>query len=216
MKPRLAIGGAFLFYPSIYPSMMEVLVASEKREPMSADLLRQRRNLLVASLVLVTINLAGAEIKNKLSVSGAEVTFSQPDRIIWGVWVLWFYFGVRYLQYLHDEADFGIKKTMASRIQAWFNKIPREPDDRENRSVKWTSTFNWTLSKPEWPDGHHVETTIPVALGLRVRLTACAFLYTVIRTPRFTDYVLPLIVAALPLTISAWDLLTKTVTASPI
>lgn len=59
-------------------------MADAKRQPMSADLLRQRRNLLVASLVLVTINLAGAEIKKKLSVSGAEITFSQPERIIWG------------------------------------------------------------------------------------------------------------------------------------
>lgn len=191
-------------------------MADAKRQPMSADLLRQRRNLLVASLVLVTINLAGAEIKNKLSVSGAEITFSQPERIIWGIWVLWFYFGVRYLQYLHDEADFGIKETMARRIQAWFNKIPRDPTDSMDRSVKWTSTFNWTLSKPEWPDGHHVETTIPVALGLRIRLTACAFLYTAIRTPRFTDYVLPLIVASLPLSITVWDFFTKNMAASVI
>lgn len=189
-------------------------MTGEKRQPMSPDLLRQRRNLLVTSLVLITIKLAGAQITNKLSISGAEITFSQPERIILGVWILWFYFVLRYLQYLHDEPDFGIRKTMALRIQAWFNKIPREANDQEDRTVKWTSLLCWTLSKPEWPGGRPQETIIPVKWHLRFSLTVGAFVYTAIRTPRFTDYVLPLVIAALPPAITVWDLLYATVTTS--
>lgn len=38
---------------------------NKKHEPMSPDLLRQRRNLLITSLALVAINLAGATLKKR-------------------------------------------------------------------------------------------------------------------------------------------------------
>lgn len=68
--------------------MMEVFVASMKRDSMNADLLRQRRNLLATSLVLIAIHLAGATIKSDVSVLGTPIEFSNPERVIWGVWIL--------------------------------------------------------------------------------------------------------------------------------
>jgi hypothetical protein len=80
----------------LYPSMMEALVASMKLDSMNAYLLRQLRNLLATSLVLMAIHLAGATIKRDVSFLGASIEFSNPERVIWGVWILWAYFFVRY------------------------------------------------------------------------------------------------------------------------
>jgi len=42
--------------------MVEVLAAAEKRDPMSVDLLRQRRNFIITGLALTAIDLAGAKL----------------------------------------------------------------------------------------------------------------------------------------------------------
>ncbi len=70
---------------------------------MSDGLLRQRRNLLLSSLLLIFIKIAEVEIE-KLSILGLKFeSFGNPQSIYLVIWVLFFYFLFRYYQYFMQE-----------------------------------------------------------------------------------------------------------------
>lgn len=177
-------------------------MAAAKRDPMSADLLRQRRNLLVTSLVLIAINLAGATLKKDVSVLGASVEFSNPERIVWGVWVLWAYFLIRYWQYLNEEPDLGLHKGM----ERWMlSRVPEDEFSRTSNHVYWQYGVFWTLYYMDEHTGD--ESWYPSKNGPQVAWkktiwTVRAFISVAAKTPRFTDYVVPFLVAAIPLLLS--------------
>lgn len=187
---------------------MEVLVASAKRDPMSADLLRQRRNLLVTSLVLTAINLAGATLKKDVSVLGASLEFANPERIVWGVWVLWFYFLVRYWQYLNEEPDLGIYEGMRSWI---LQRFPEDEFDEYRNWIFWRYGAFWSLcvQHKEWDEDHwKTSPQDPKSKLLKAAWTLRAFFSVAATTPRFTDFVAPFFVALLPLLLAAWSVFT--------
>lgn len=71
-------------------------------DPMSEDLRRQRRNLVLVSFVLCFMKYGGVSI-TKTSVLGSEIQFSNTSSIFFGVWLLWIYFFIRYYQYFMQE-----------------------------------------------------------------------------------------------------------------
>lgn len=170
---------------------------------MGADLLRQRRNLLVISLGLMAIELAGATFENKVSILGAGITFDHPERLITGAWVLWLYFLVRYFQYLHDEPDLGLRKGMENWI---CRKFPMDRDIASQQVLRWNGWLQWELSEcygdedvdEHWGSVHPKNRWVIVACSVR------SFVYVALRTPRFTDYLLPMIVAFLPVGLRTW------------
>lgn len=178
-------------------------MATTKREPMSVDLLRQRRNLLVTSLILIAVNLAGAKLKREISALGAGIEFENPERLLWGVWVLWAYFLARYWQYLSEEPDKGIQNGMADWIKKKYKS--RLTTTESVPVVEWKSNLSWILKDGTWTDGIWVIKEIPIHGLNKVAWTIRAFLSNAIRTPRFTDYLLPFLVALLPLLIAAWE-----------
>lgn len=178
-------------------------MAAEKRNPMSADLLRQRRNLLVTSLILIAINLAGAKLKSDVSVLGAAIEFSNPERIVWGVWILWAYFLIRYWQYLSEVPDKGFQKGMEIWIFERYQSIHTDPNSQP--SLTWTSNMNWTLMDGTYIDGRWVTKPMSIKGWKKAAWSTRAFLSNAIRTPRFTDYLLPFLVALLPLVITAGE-----------
>lgn len=190
-----------------------MLVANgQKREPMGPDLLRQRRNLLITSLILISINLAGATLKNDVSVLGAGIVFENPERIVWGVWVLWAYFLVRYSQYLTEEPDFGIEKGMTRWIFSRFSW--NEYDTDFTHHIFWHGFF-WSLCEnhKDWDPEQWVTADIePKNKLLKSVWTVRAFLSVATKTPRFTDYVAPLFVALLPALLCVWSLVQKIAT----
>ena len=95
-------------------------MSQNKRDPMGADLLRQRRNLLITSLGLTAAQLAGATFQGSASIFGAGITFQEPVNLFYGAWVLWGYFLLRYWQYLGEESDLGISKA----VSAWLAVFP--------------------------------------------------------------------------------------------
>lgn len=174
-------------------------MATEKREPMSADLLRQRRNLLITSLVLIAINLAGAKLKQDVSVLGAAVEFSNPERIVWGAWILWGYFLVRYWQYLNEEPHLGIHEAMGRWIR---NQIPTDEFEQYSYYVVWRFGVLWALYYEDHHSGQdtwHSSKRGPNRALSKGLWTIRAFTSVATKTPRFTDYVVPFFVAAIPL-----------------
>ena len=81
-------------------------------EPMSEDLRRQRRNLMAISFLIWFLKFCGIKIV-KISVLGAQAEIGNPEGIIIAIWIIWFYFLIRYYQYYRHE---GLK----SLRQAWI------------------------------------------------------------------------------------------------
>ena len=96
-------------------------MSQNKRDPMGADLLRQRRNLLITSLGLTAAQLAGATFQGSASIFGAGITFQEPVNLFYGAWVLWGYFLLRYWQSLGVESDLGISKAVSAWLLARFD-----------------------------------------------------------------------------------------------
>ena len=188
---------------------MEVLVASEDRPSMSADLLRQRRNLLTISLILVAIHLAGASFKDEISILGAGIKFAHPDRLLWGAWVLWAYFMLRYGQYLFDVRDLGIQTSMGDWIASKHQSTQSLNQHRHfPPSVTWNSPIKWHLEDGLYIDGRWEIRPVPITLWTKTIWTVRAFVSTAIRTPRITDYLLPFVVGILPVLLVVWDFFT--------
>lgn len=183
-------------------------MASEKRPPMSADLLRQRRNLLVTSLALTAIDLAGATLKKDVSVLGTALEFANPERVVWGLWVLWVYFLVRYWQYFNEEPDLGIHQGM----EHWINRqISWDEFDMEyHHWISWRYGIFWTMLKQhkEWENEQWTTSeNDPNNKLQKASWTLRAFFSVATKTPRFTDYLVPFFVAAIPLLLSVWSFL---------
>lgn len=174
-----------------------------RREPMGSDLLRQRRNLLVISLGLVAVQLAGASFEEKVSIFGAGITFEHPERLLIGAWVLWAYFLLRYFQYLHEEPDLGLRQGM----RRWLLRRYGDNSEHVSEVFEWKSWWRWGITEVYGnpPDDGDWGATLPseqrtIALG-----TARAFAFVAIRTPRLTDYFLPVAVALIPLALKGWE-----------
>ena len=88
-------------------------------DPMSEDLRRQRRNLILTCFVLCFMKYGGIQI-TKTSVLGAEVQFNNASAIFFGIWLIWIYFVIRYYQYFMQE---GLRKIYFSWLTIATEKI---------------------------------------------------------------------------------------------
>lgn len=183
-------------------------MASEIRPPMSADLLRQRRNLLVTSLALTAIDLAGASLKKDVSVLGASLEFTNPERVIWGLWILWAYFLVRYWQYFNEEPNLGIHQAM----ERWINRqiLWDEFDMEHTHWISWRYGIFWTMlmQHKAWHEEEcRKSDNDPDSKLQKVSWTLRAFFSVATKTPRFTDYLLPFFVASIPFALCVFGLI---------
>lgn len=182
---------------------------TEKRAPMNADLLRQRRNLLVTSLTLIAVNLAGATLKTDVSVLGTAVEFANPERIVWGAWVLWAYFLIRYWQYLNEEPNLGIHERMDAWIQRHLSVDDPNGFSECNYWVSWRYCIFWSLliQHKDWdPERWEPAKRDPESEIFKASLTLRSFISVATKTPQFTDYIAPFLVALLPVLLVIWRL----------
>lgn len=112
---------------------------------MGADLLRQRRNLLITSLGLTAAQLAGATFQGSASIFGAGITFQEPVNLFYGAWVLWGYFLLRYWQYLGEESDLGISKAVSAWLLARFDLYDDDYDDGTRYWIGFRLPDIWVL-----------------------------------------------------------------------
>lgn len=83
---------------------------------------RQRRNLLLISLVVLFAEMSEIEI-HKISILGNEVLFKNPESILIILWVALIYWLVRYYQYFRDIGEKGFGTSFYVRLSAFAKKI---------------------------------------------------------------------------------------------
>jgi len=84
---------------------------------MNPDLLRQRRNLIAISAVLLVFDFARVKI-TKVSILGTELLVGDARVLMLCAWLLWAYFLLRYYQYWRAEKERHIRASFRSRMSA--------------------------------------------------------------------------------------------------
>lgn len=98
---------------------------------MQEDLRRQRRNLIVMSLLLIFMKCGGMTI-NKMSIFGAEIVLSNISVVYIFIWLIWGYFLIRYYQYFMQkgfaETNRVFKDMINKRCSSKIEELVRASD----------------------------------------------------------------------------------------
>lgn len=186
------------------------------------SLVAERRGLLLTSFVLFFYEQAGLRI-DKISVFGNEVSLSDPWWVSVAIWVLWLYFGLRYLQYFMATQDTGFSdayKEWMRRIitQSAFRRFKKSflPDEEHTGYIPsfklrdekfplvdfgiWSVELDISIAYQKngvTATGKTYKEEVKAAglLWARVRAAFCVLFLTHVAT----EYYLPFLVALLPL-----------------
>jgi hypothetical protein len=100
---------------------------------------RERRNLLITSFILFFYHASGIRI-DKINALGNEVTITDAYWVPVALWVLWFYFGLRYYQYFREIPDKGFATAYRQR----FDQLTKTHAEK-----KFRRDFNRETEFPE-------------------------------------------------------------------
>ena len=177
---------------------------------MSEGLFRQRRNLILTSLTIIFLRYGEVTIE-KFGTSALDLKFQNLNAIFVALWVVFFYFLVRYYQYLRQEPDLGIKSAFWAKVDArCLNKLTEDAKSRfatvlmsparlefQLSSFKRTSVFLWSGSVTTKRTGSgepmNSEYTVNV-LHFWPDFTVAAC-HVALNRSAITDYVLPFLLA---------------------
>lgn len=176
---------------------------------MKDDLLRQRRNLIVISAALLLFNFSNSPL-DKLIIFGTELKVSSlySPQTLALLFVLYFF--IRYYQYLGAVGDLGIKSHIDSQFRyKIMQRYRKKGIDEimgeirfERKGLRWVHSIyhgggDRLVAQVETNIG-----SLPLLQSWLWRFQA--FVHMTMHTPKFTDYILPyvLAVAAVTVTIS--------------
>lgn len=167
---------------------------------MDTGLLRQRRNLILISSALLLFDFANVTV-TKVSVMGTELLIGDAKLLIYFAWAMWFYFLLRYYQYLHEEKDLGISAGITSQFKAkarpyLIKKIER-PEFPGTFEFK-RQGLRWAYSVKEYDPtrsrSQETETELLPVIQTYWWLARAVY-YVAAHTPKVTDHILPYLLA---------------------
>lgn len=182
---------------------------------LSESLLRQRRNLLITSLLLFFLHQSGASIEG-LSISGANIKLSNPKAIYQGLWLLFFYFNFRYFQHYLDEGRHKLNskwdEIFANNARELTNLYVRDiaaktgvggsPEHLPSSELRKSGFLSWQVAKHSiyWLtlNNQRVDFPYDVPIPLKVLwrpIVRTCYEVIVLRSI-FTNYALPFIFSA--------------------
>lgn len=189
-------------------------------KPMSSDLLRQRRNLMIFSSILWFLKYAEIEI-TQFSIFGIEFSsFKNPNSIYIALWVAWIYFAIRYYQYFVQEGFPNLKNVYVLVLDdKSVKKIDIIVKEKFPRNKREGVTYS-TLKKWYWVYWGKIDIGSDDMGGSRIesfelkiskwRLLPEMFYsvgYVLLNRSAVTDYLLPILMATFVLTycFQGWD-----------
>lgn len=185
---------------------------------------RQRRNLMVMSLVVLFVEIADLKI-DKLSIFGNEASLGNTQAVNTALWVLLIYWFVRYAQYFHDMDDTGfitsVMQRRAKLVEKFaFNKLNNAPDFAKSliasdgsklyavpgSSTVSVNTWSRTMGRllymlttdPDIRTDTNGTHEFSVSGWQQQVLNFRATTYVFVRTKYFTEYILPFLLFSLP------------------
>ncbi|SRR5258708_1412931 len=204
------------------------------KEHIREAFIRQRRNLMIVSLVLLFTEVAGVTI-TEVNVFGTKLTVSNPAAVNYALWGGYFYWLWRYYVYFHDLDDKGFLAAywgrMSERVaQLAFRQLLQNAQFIERAhgrkavlgkpaACSFQSSFRFVANiivffteadqtnirpVPEVVNFNDIEVTARVPLLIS---HARAWMYVLTRTHLPSEYLLPYLVAAAPVVYAATPVL---------
>jgi hypothetical protein len=195
----------------------------------SPGFVRQRRNLILASLVLAFAQGTHLTI-HKLSFFGAEGTIDAPISVAPFLWVLWLYFLWRYWQAFNvvsrkptKNRYREIKKTLLERIavkralvlhrnglpplspgerRAWMPHDDEEPTEQGAKVLVVANIAEKSSTGTRSQKNLEVDLSHSEMRKIRAR----SILHLVITADEFSEYYLPFVIAAIPFLVWIWQI----------
>lgn len=184
---------------------------TEPYSPLQA-LMRQRRNLMASSLLLIFFKAAGVTFQ-RVGFLGTELIIERPDVLYTGLWFVWCYFLVRYIQFLLEVGNLGIVERVLRKIRDYaqkkFNAYEFQTNDGSviHRNIRYLGNRRWALVADTYRlDRGDVVENDEHSFGLvqaavwAIRAT-CS---TAISSTKITEYLLPLLLALVTAIVGAW------------
>jgi len=167
---------------------------------MNSDLLRQRRNLILISSVLIVFDFAKVSI-TKISVLGTELLIGDAQVLMTFVWIVWVYAFLRYYQYLRAEGDLKIlavfKGGVTAKVNAYvFRQLKK--DSIAGTIAHSRVGFRWKYSILEYAPARGADKEISsgdLPLHKMIWWAIGSGFNVAIHTPKATDHILPLLLA---------------------
>lgn len=107
-------------------------------EEIREGFIRQRRNLMLMSVVVFFAQYVGLEFK-QLSFLGNQASIASSSSVMGFLWLLFGYWFIRYLQYFHEISEQGgvglIDKFMFKRNQGVLTRLQKK--EVSDRSIKY-------------------------------------------------------------------------------
>jgi hypothetical protein len=170
---------------------------------MNSDLLRQRRNLIAISTVLLIFDFAHVEVA-KVSVLGTELLVGNTRMLMVCAWVLWGYFLLRYYQYWRIENQRRIRKAFKERLDWHAREYTKArpvqdaagqlfDDYRITRAglMQWSHTLRGYDPSRGMVGGKPLHLPVPRLVVWSLKSAA----HVTIQTPYATDHILPFALA---------------------
>lgn len=191
----------------------------DRAHDLSPGLLRQRRNLMLVSAVLIFLGFAQAELQS-IEALGLHVTFGRPEAVVLGLVTVAGYFSYRYLLYLVQEPGPGLKGEYFRRLNQYAEpkilafrnaQYPagKELHLEERLGVRSMRMFSWVLLVPSGRDSYGGLQTDELKIYLRQVWPESikAALFACLARSYFTDYVFPFVLAAVGIAVGIYELL---------
>jgi hypothetical protein len=172
---------------------------------MNQDLLRQRRNLIAISAVLLIFDFAKVKI-TKVGILGTDLLVGDAHVLMMCAWLLWAYFFLRYYQYWRAEPEQHIRESFKKRLDTYARSYTKARAVQEATSgavyddyrISRTGRASWSYTLRQFDpvkgginDGPTFR--LPVWRLALWSLKSAAFVG--IQTPHATDHVLPFTLA---------------------
>lgn len=170
---------------------------------MGEGLLRQRRNLMIASILLWIMKYGGVNF-SKISIVGFDLEFKNPNALILSLWIAFGYFLFRYYQYFSDE---GVKKLQSVFNEAYESKCKPiirtlveenyPTNTHKNYSYFILKSNSWIYKGAILNEGGRDTTPFefPIERWQLWKGIMSAIMDSIFRNSVVTDYILPLLIA---------------------
>lgn len=182
---------------------------AQSAHDMSPGLLRQRRNLVAISLVLIFLELSNAKI-HTFQLMGIHITFEQPKALFWMLFFSVVYLAYRYHLYLIQEPGSGLREKYFELLNNYAEQRLLELSHSkfgkgENFNIqeplgtkrKGAVTWRVMLAFQHGPSGSAQTDYLDISVFDLWREIIKASVLAVLTRSYFTDYVVPHILSGL-------------------
>lgn len=168
---------------------------------MDPDLLRQRRNVIGISSILLLFDFADVTI-SKIGILGTDLLVGNVRVLMWTAWVVWAYFLLRYYQYWRTQSNQTVRTAYRQQMQNignqyWYANKATSANLGRQPHVEKISFLRWQVVVSEYVPhkGGSIEEKYPVPMWRSASWALKSAWHVAAHTHHATDHVLPFALA---------------------